>query len=72
MRHAGLMGASSIEVDQRVRLMLPEVGKDTPAAILSRLKSEGALVYRNDRYYEKQFAPQEPSNPFDKALRAVS
>jgi hypothetical protein len=72
MRHSGLAGASSIEVDQRVRLKLPDVGKDTPAAILSRLKSEGALVYRNERYYEKQFAPQEPSSPFDSGLRAVS
>lgn len=72
MREAGFSGASSIEVDQQVRLKLPDVGKDTPAAILSRLKSEGALVYRNERYYEKKFAPQEPSSPFDNGLRAVS
>jgi hypothetical protein len=71
MRQAGLVGASSVEVDQRVRLSLPDVGKDTPAAILSRLKSEGALVYRNDRYFEKQFAPKEPSNPFENPLRSV-
>lgn len=71
MREAGHNGATSVEVDQRVRVSLPDVGKDTPAAILSRLKSEGALVYRNDRYFEKQFAPQEPSNPFDAGLRAV-
>ncbi len=72
MREAGTLGASSAEVDAKVRETIPGVGKDTPAAILSRLKGEGALVYRNERYYEKQFAPQEPSNPFDSGLHAVN
>jgi hypothetical protein len=71
MRQAGHSGATSTEVDAMVREKIPGVGKDTPAAILSRLKSEGALVYRNERYYEKQFAPSEPQNPFDNGLRAV-
>ncbi|MBU0824643.1 MAG: hypothetical protein KKB78_09485 [Alphaproteobacteria bacterium] len=71
MREAGTTGATSADVDALVRAKIPGVGKDTPAAILSRLKSEGALIYRNERYFERQFAPQETQNPFDTGLRAV-
>src|SRR3546814_8822515 len=49
---------------------LPAVAKDTVGSVLSRLKSEGALVYVGERYYEKRFAPQ--NRPFDPGLRAVN
>src|SRR3546814_21075649 len=49
---------------------LPAVAKDTVGSVLSRLKSEGALVYVGARYYEKRFAPQ--NRPFDPGLRAVN
>jgi len=71
MREAGLQGATTAEVDEMVRLKVPTVAKDTVGSILSRLKSEGALVYVGERYYEKQFAPREEPNPFDRGLRAV-
>lgn len=70
MREAGTHGATTLEVDDRVRQKVPSVKKDTVGSILSRLKSEGALVYAGERYYEKQFAPKDP-NPFDR-LRAVN
>ncbi|MGE3643948.1 MAG: hypothetical protein AB7F96_08840 [Beijerinckiaceae bacterium] len=71
MREAGKSGATTSEVDQLVREKVPSVAKDTVGSILSRLKADGALVYIGERYYEKQFAPMEPQNPFDRQLRAV-
>lgn len=71
MHEAGFAGATSGEVDQMVRRTVPGVAKDTVGSILSRLKSDGALVYDSDRYYEKQFAPK-PSAPFEPGLRAVN
>jgi hypothetical protein len=67
MSIAAETGATSQEVDERVREKIPGVAKDTVGSILSRLKSEGALIYDSDRYYEKRFAPR----PFDQHLRAV-
>lgn len=58
MRIAGTVGATSGEVDHAVRLRVPSVAKDTVGSVLSRLKSDGALVYDGERYYEKRFAPQ--------------
>jgi hypothetical protein len=72
MRSAGATGATSGEVATRVEEKSPEVAKATVAAILSRLKSDGALVYAGDRYYEKQYAPPVTPSPFDSHLRAVS
>lgn len=71
MREAGDTGATTAEVDEIVRQQVPSVAKDTVGSILSRLKSEGALVYSGERYYEKQFAPK-PDSPFDRGLRAVN
>jgi len=71
MRAAGTQGASTAEVDERVREKVPTVAKDTVGSILSRLKADGALVYENERYYERQFAPK-PDSPFDRSLRAVT
>lgn len=71
MHHAGLAGATTAEVDEIVRQKVPTVAKDTVGSILSRLKSEGALVYWGERYYEKQFAPKEEQNPFER-IRAVN
>lgn len=71
MRTAGLDGATTAEVDEIVRQRVPTVAKDTVGSILSRLKSEGALVYWGERYYEKQFAPKDELNPFDR-IRAVN
>lgn len=71
MREAAFDGATTAEVDDLVRRKVPSVAKDTVGSILSRLKSEGALVYVGERYYEKQYAPKEPT-PFDKGLRAVN
>lgn len=59
MRQAGAAGATTAEVDDLVRQKVPSVAKDTVGSILSRLKSEGALAYTGERYYEKQFAPSE-------------
>jgi hypothetical protein len=72
MRSAGFEGATTSEVDERVREKVPTVAKDTVGSILSRLKSEGALVYWGERYYEKQFAPKEQESPFDRGFRAVN
>jgi hypothetical protein len=60
-------GATTREVDDHVRGNVPTVGKDTVGSVLSRLKSDGALVYDGERYYEKKYAPR----PFDGGLRAV-
>lgn len=58
MREVGENGATSQEVDARVKEMIPTVAKDTVGSVLSRLKSDDALVYVGDRYYEKRHAPQ--------------
>lgn len=71
MRSAGSEGATTAEVDEMVREKVPTVAKDTVGSVLSRLKSDGALIYRGERYYDKQFAPIDDDNPFDR-LRAVS
>jgi hypothetical protein len=68
MSDVGEAGATTAEVDARVRETV-EVAKDTVGSILSRLKSEGALVYEGDRYYEKRYAPER--RPFD-PLRVVN
>ncbi len=69
MAMAGFTGATSQEVDAMVRETNPAVAKDTVGSVLSRLKSEGALAYVGERYYEKRFAPA-PRAP-DTNLRAV-
>lgn len=71
MRDAGHSGATSAEVDRLVRQKVPTVAKHTVGSVLSRLKSDGALVHDGERYYEKQFAP-EPKGPFSPGLRAVN
>lgn len=63
MAQAGEAGAASREVDQAIREKVPTVATDTVGSILSRLKSDGALVYVGERYYEKRFAPQ--ARPFE-------
>lgn len=69
MREVGERGATTLEVDDAIRALNPTVAKDTVGSVLSRLKSEGALVYDGERYFEKKFAPQ---RPFDSMLRAVN
>lgn len=61
-------GATTKEVDEFVRFHVPAVAQDTVGSILSRLKSDGALVYDGERYYEKRFAPA--PRPFE-GLRNV-
>ena len=68
MATVGESGATSKEVDDKVRESVPTVAQDTVGSVLSRLKSAGALVYEGDRYYEKRYAPR----PFDGGLRAVN
>jgi len=68
MREVAEFGATSQEVDAKVREQNPAVAKDTVGSVLSRLKGDGALVYEGERYYEKRHAPQ---RPFDPGLRAV-
>jgi len=63
LQAAGIKGATTSEVDATIRLHVPEVAKDTVGSLLSRLKSEGALIYEGDRYYEKKYAPS-VRNPF--------
>ena len=70
MSSVGTAGATSKEVDEHVRELVPTVAQDTVGSILSRLKSDGALVYEGDRYYEKKHAPD--NDPFGlNGLRAV-
>jgi hypothetical protein len=69
MARAGFTGATTAEVDKEVREKVPSVAKDTVGSILSRLKSDGALTYDGERYYEKRFAPDPPQGG---SLRAVS
>jgi hypothetical protein len=66
MAHRGDRGATTAEVFEAISLFVEDVKKDSVGSILSRLKSEGALVYDGDRYYEKKYAP---SRPFD--LRVI-
>lgn len=66
---AGAEGMASAEVAARVKDRVPDVAKDTVGSVLSRLKSEGAFMYVNERYYEKKFAPKN-ERPFE-PLRAV-
>lgn len=70
MASVGSAGATSREVDEHVRAIVPTVASDTVGSVLSRLKSDGALVYEGERYYEKKHAPR--PNPFDGGLRAVN
>lgn len=70
MREVAERGATTAEVDDAIRALNPSVAKDTVGSVLSRLKSEGALVYDGERYYEKRFAPVQ--RPFDGSLRAVN
>lgn len=73
MRNAGAIGATSTEVDELVRVKVPSVAKDTVGSILSRLKSDGALVYVGDRYYERQFAPKpETAAGGERSFRTVN
>lgn len=65
MASVGVEGATSAEVEALVRNQVPSVAKDTVPSVLSRLKSDGALVYVGERYYEKRFASAAS------ALRAV-
>ncbi len=65
MAQVGRLGATTSEVDGVVRQTNPDVAKDTVGSVLSRLKSEGALVYEGDRYYEKRFAPAPQPRPWE-------
>ena len=58
MRGMGSSGGTSGEVDALVREKVPAVAKDTVGSVLSRLKSDGALVYVGERYYEKGREPK--------------
>lgn len=69
MAKAGATGATSKEVDDEIRKVVPSVAAATVGSVLSRLKADGALIYEAERYYEKRFAP---SRPFEPPLRAVS
>ena len=66
MKSVADQGATTTEVLNAVSTLVPDVKRDSVGSILSRLKSEGALVYEGDRYYEKRYAP---ARPFD--LRVV-
>jgi hypothetical protein len=69
MSRAGFTGATTAEVDKEVKAKVPTVAKDTVGSILSRLKSDGALTYDGERYYEKRFTPRPTEGG---GLRAVS
>lgn len=71
MNEMGPAGATTTEVEQRVRMQVPSVAKDTVASVLSRLKSDGALVYEGERYFEKRYAPVRPDSPFERGVRTV-
>jgi hypothetical protein len=69
MREAAQRGATTAEVDEYVKTHVPTVAKDTVGSVLSRLKSDGALTYDGERYYEKKFAPE--PRPFEPQLRVI-
>jgi len=69
MEQAAEKGATTSEVDETIRALNETVAKDTVGSVLSRLKSDGALVYDGERYYDKRYAPS--PRPFDGGLRAV-
>ena len=60
---AGKNGITTREVDEAVRAANPSVATATVGSVLSRLKSDGALKFDGERYYETKFAP--PPRPFD-------
>lgn len=70
MAEAGAAGATTQDVEARVRAIVPTVAKDTVASVLSRLKSDGALVYEGERYFDKRHAPIRPS-PVEGGFRVV-
>jgi hypothetical protein len=70
MREAGTKGMTTSGVDEVVKAHNPSVAKDTVGSVLSRLKSDGALVYDGERYYDKQFAPKSGTN-WTEVLRVV-
>lgn len=70
MREADTLGATSIEVLEKVKAKVPTVAKDTVGSVLSRLKADRALSYDGERYYDIRFAPK-PSAPFEETARAV-
>ena len=55
MTKAGEVGATSTEVAEAVKEKVPEVAKDTVGSVLSRLKSDGALIYDGVRYFDSRF-----------------
>lgn len=71
MTQVGAQGATTQEVEAEVRKAVPTVAKDTVASVLSRLKSDGALVYEGERYFEKRHAPVRQT-PFESGFRIVS
>jgi hypothetical protein len=60
MAEVGATGATSKDVDERVRERVPTVARGTVAAVLSRLKGDAALVYDGIRYYDARSAPGKP------------
>jgi hypothetical protein len=74
MAGAGIAGATSGEVTERVNEKLPTVAKDTVGSVLSRLKADGALVYDGERYYDARYAPskQDGPPPFSFGSRVVN
>lgn len=58
MEASGTTGATSAEVDVRVRESAPTVAKDTVGSVLSRLKADKALSYDGERYYSAKYAPK--------------
>ena len=68
---SGTTGITTREVDDAVRAANPSVATATVGSVLSRLKSDGALKFDGERYYETKFAPV--LRPFDQsAVRTVN
>ncbi|WAP68017.1 hypothetical protein [Jiella pelagia] len=72
MRDAAQFGATTSEVESAVRDQIPSVAKDTVGSVLSRLKSDGALEYVGDRYYEKRHSPKQVGTISTARLQAVN
>jgi hypothetical protein len=72
MSVAGRTGSTSSQVFSAVRESAPNVSKETVGSVLSRLKSDGALSFDGERYYDTRFSPKAEPRPFEPKVIRMS
>lgn len=66
-------GISSLEASELVKEKVPDVAKDTVSSVLSRLKGDGVLIFRNGKYFDKSLVDSKPLRRIQlPPLKAVS